>query len=132
MSKLQPAKLTLEDFKEQRSWISPLFSVLNSFTGDIVRAFSNGINVEDNLYQEIKEIKWRSSSGDFPLKFRPKFNVNPKGLFPIYLYNNTLGTYSILAPWIVWTYTNGDVVISDISGLTVGNTYTIRILVIYG
>lgn len=131
MAKLTPAKLTLEDFKEQRSWIAPLFSTLNGFTGELVRAFANGLTVEDNLNQEIKEIKWKNTGGDYPLRFRTKFNVFPRGLFPIYLYNHTLSAYSPLAPWVNWTFKNNEIVISDISGLTAGHIYTIRLNVIY-
>ena len=131
MATINPQKFTVEDFKGQQSWIGKLFSPLNQFTGDVVRAFSNGFTVEDNLYQEIKEIKWTSSAQNFPLKFKTKFAVYPKGLFPIYLHNNTLGAYSLAAPWVVWTYADGQVVITDISGLTIASTYTIRLLVIY-
>jgi len=132
MSKLNPAKLTLEDFPKQRDWIGPLFTVLNSFTGDLVGALSNGINVEDNLFQEIREIKWRNSSGDYPLKFRSKFKTNPKGLYPIYLFDHTTNAYSTLQPWVVWSYNEGSILISNISGLTSGTTYTIRLKVEYG
>ena len=130
--KLTPAKLTLEDFKDQRDWIGPLFSVLNQFTGDIVQAFSNAINIEDNLYQEIKEIKFKNSSQNFPLKFATKFKANPKGILPIYLYNNTLSAYSTQTPQVAWGYADGDVSMTSITGLTADSTYTIRLYVIYG
>lgn len=130
--KLSPAKLTLEDFKEQREWIGKLFSVLNAFTGDVVRAFSNQITVEDNLYQEIKEIKFKNTTNDYPLKFRTKFVSSPKGLAAIYLYDETLGAYSTETPQVVWSYSDGQVSISNISGLTASTTYSIRLLVIYG
>lgn len=132
MSKITPAKLTLEDFKEQRDWIGPLFSVLNSFTESIVKAFSNQLNVEDNLFQEIKEVKWRNSSGDFPLKFQTKFTANPKGLLPIFLFNNTLSANSTETPKVNWSYSDGMISISSITGLTTDSTYTIRLLLIYG
>ena len=132
MSKLQPAKLILEDFPKQRDWIGPLFTVLNKFTGDLVLAFSNNLTVEENLYMEIREIRWVNSSGNFPLKFRSKFRTSPKGLHVVYLFNNTLGTYSTQTPWVVWTYNDGEISISDISGLTANSDYTIRLQVIYG
>jgi hypothetical protein len=132
LSKLIPAKLTLEDFPEQRSWIGPLFSILNSFTGDLVRAFSNQLTVGDNLFQEIKEVKFVNQSGDFPLKFKTKFIANPQGLTPIYLFDNTVNAYSPLTPQVVWSYADGTISISNISGLTANTTYTIRLLLIYG
>jgi len=132
MSKITPQRFSVEEFSDQKSWIEKLFSPLNQITGDIVRAFSNGFNVEDNLFQEIKEIKWVSNDSNFPLKFRTKFSVQPRGLIYIYLLNNTLGAYSTVAPHIIWSYQDSTVTISNISGLIADNTYTIRILVIYG
>lgn len=132
MSKLNPQKFTVEEFQDQIKWIGKLFSPLNQFIGEVVAAFSNSLSIQDNLYQEIKEIKWTNSAGNFPLKFRTKFVSNPKGIVPIYLMNNTLGSYSTAQPWVVWSYADGQVNISAISGLTSGSTYTIRLLVIYG
>lgn len=132
MSKITPVKLTLEDFPEQRKWIAPLFSILNSIFGELVRGFNNGVTVEDNLFQEIKEIKWTNSTSEYPVKFRTKFAVAPKGLVPIYLYNNTSGAYSALSPWIVWSYVDGTILISSVVGLTSDSQYTMRIQVIYG
>ena len=132
MSKLNPQRFSTEEFPEQENWISKLFQPLNQFTGEVVRAFSNSLNIEDNLYQEIKEIKYVNSATNFPLKFRTKYNVSPRGLSVIYLLNNTTGSYSTQQPWLVWSYKSGDVSIGDISGLTASSTYTIRLLVYYG
>lgn len=126
-----PQKFTVEDFQEQQSWIGKLFSPLNQYLNEVVLAFNNNITVDDNLAQEFKEIKWVNSASNFPLRFKTKFNKQPKGLLPIYLLNNTLGSYSTLSPWVVWSYADGQVIISDISGLTASSTYTIRLLVIY-
>lgn len=132
MSKITPQRFSTEEFPDQQGWIEKIFSPLNQFTGDVVRAFSNGFNIQDNLFQEIKEIKWVNSSTNFPLKFKTKFAVSPKGLTTIYLLNNTLGSYSTQIPWVVWNYQDGAVTISNISGLTASSTYTIRLLVFYG
>jgi hypothetical protein len=132
MSKLNPQKFTLEDFPEQRSWIGNLFSPLNSFLGDVVRAFNNALTIEDNLYQEIREIKFKNSTNNFPYKFRTKFNSIPKGLLPIYLFNNDTGEYSDESPLVVWSYASNEVSISQISGLTSDVNYTIRVLILYG
>jgi len=132
MAQLTPQRFTVEEFPEQASWISKLFSPLNQITGDIVRAFSNSLSISDNLFQEIKEIAYKNTSSSFPLKFRTKFNSSPIGVIPIYLQNRTLGSYSTAQPWVVWAYQDGSVVISDISGLTASSDYTIKLLVIYG
>lgn len=130
--RLNPAKLTLEDFPEQRSWIGKLFSVLNKFTGDLVQGFTNQLTVEDNLFQEIREVKFTNSSSEFPLKFRTKFASAPKVLIAGYLFNVTTGVYSTAAPWVQWSYQDGQVLISNVSGLTTDNQYTMRLILIYG
>lgn len=132
MSKITSQRFSNEDFPEQQSWIGKMFTPLNMFFGDVIRAFSNGISVEDNLFQEIKEIKWVNSPTNFPVKFRTKFKTQPRGLVPIYLANNTDGVYSNQAPWVEWAFQDSEITIPAISGLTAGKTYTIRLLVIYG
>lgn len=132
MSKINPQQFTLEGFPEQRGWIGKLLSPLNQLTGDIVRAFKNQLSIEDNLYQEIKEIKWVNNSGEFPIRFTPKFKASPKMILTGYIYNNTDSVYSSSAPHVVWSYNGEQVLISNISGLTSGKTYTIRLLAIYG
>ena len=132
MSKISPAKLTLEDFPNQRDWIGPLFSLLNTFTGDVINAFSNATTIQDNLYQEIKELRFVNTTALFPLRFKTKFSSAPKGLMPIYLYNNTTVTYSTAQPWVQWSYASGILSISSVSGLTASSDYTMRLLVLYG
>lgn len=132
MAKVNPQKFTNEDFQDQKDWIGKLFSPLNQFLGDVVRAFNNGFTIEDNLYQEIREIKFKNSTNNFPYKFKTKFNAIPKGLVSIYLFNNTTGTYSTQTPLVVWSYAEQEVSISTISGLTADVNYTIRVLILYG
>lgn len=132
MSKISPQRFSVEEFPEQQDWIGKLFTPLNQLTGEIVAAFANGLSVKDNLMQEIKEVKWVNSTTNFPLKFRTKFgNKAPIALLPGYLLNNTTGAYSTVQPWVVWSYKDGEVLISDVMGLVSGNTYTIRLVVIY-
>lgn len=132
MARLNPQQFTVEAFPEQQTWIGKLFSPLNQLTGDIVRAFRNQLTISDNLFQEIREIRWVNQTANFPLRFTPKFGVQPVGLTCIYIYNTTDAVYSSSAPHVVWTFNGEQVVISDISGLTTDKAYTIKLLVIYG
>ncbi len=129
---LNSKQFSVEEFKDQATWIGKLFTGLNQFLGEVNQGFKNGMTVNDNLYQEIREVKWVNKAQNFPLKFITKFAVHPRGLMPIYLLNNTTGNYSSLQPWIAWGYSDGQVTISEITGLNPNETYTIRILVIYG
>jgi hypothetical protein len=132
MAKLNPQQFTLEAFPEQQSWIGKLFSPLNTLTGDIVRAFRNQLSIEDNLFQEIKEIKFIDRPADYPVRFTPKFSNPPLGLSVIYIYNNTTSAYSDSAPHVEWSYDGQQVVISNVGGLAFNNNYTMRLLIYYG
>jgi len=132
MSKLTPQKFVIENFASQASWIGPLLSSLNSFFNDLVISSSNKFSIEDNLFQEIKEIKFKNDSNNFPLSFKTKFNVNPKGIILIYNYDNTLATCATQTPVICWRFSNNEIIIDSITGLTASTVYTFRLLVIYG
>lgn len=132
MAKLTGSKFTVEGFPEQASWIGKFFSSLNQFIGETLAAFNNGITVSENLYQELREVKFVNSSGNFPLKFVSKFSSLPKSVQIIYCYNETDGTTQTITTLPVWTYTNGQISISSITGLTASKTYLIRVHVIYG
>ena len=132
MALIRPQKFIIEAFKEQASWIGSLLQPLNFMFDDLRIAFSNNITIADNLNQEIKEIKFKNSSNNFPLTFKTKFNSNPKGLMMIYLYDETLSKGAAINPAIEWKYKDGDIQILSLSGLTASTIYTIRFLVIYG
>jgi hypothetical protein len=132
MAQIKPQKFIVEAFREQASWIGSLLNPLNFMFNDLSLAFNNQITIKENLYQEIKEIKFKNETSSFPLRFKTKFNVYPQGMLMIYSYNNTLSTSAALNSSIDWTFTNNEIIISSISGLTAGQTYTLRMLVIYG
>ena len=132
MAQIKPQKFIVEAFKDQAGWIGSLLTPLNLMFNDLSLAFNNQMTVADNLYQEIKEVKFKNETNNFPLRFKTKFNVYPKGMMLIFAYNNTLSAPAALAPAIDWTFTNNEIVISSISGLTASQIYTIRLLVIYG
>lgn len=132
MAIINPQLFTVESFPEQQTWIGKLFSPLNQFTGDVIKGFRNGLTVKDNLYQEIKELKFVNSTSNFPLRFTTKFASAPQGVLTMFIYNETLSTYSSTAPHFVWNYANNQVILNSVSGLTADNTYTVRFLIIYG
>lgn len=132
MSKISPSKLSIEDFPEQRSWIGKLFEVLNQFSGELNTSFQNALTIQDNLFQEIKELKFKYSTDQLPIKFRAKFGTSPQGILPIYLYDTTSNVYGPAAPWPVWSYADGQVSIASIVGLTSNHNYVMRLLIIYG
>lgn len=128
--KITPRKYTLEDFKDQ-SWIGKLLSPLNSFIESVYALTQNNVSIEDNLFQEIKEIKFVNNAANFPLKFQTKFNKLPKSVLCIYCVA-TDGTTSSAQPWATWSYSNSQIQIDSLTSLTTDKTYIIRVHVIYG
>lgn len=132
MAKINPQKFIVEQFPDQASWIGSLFSSLNSFINEVFLAFQNKLTVEDNLFQEIKEVKFSYTANNLPVRFRTKFNIFPKGMILIYAYNDTDSSAPTTQPWPQWVFQNGEIIINDFDGLTSGKTYIMKFLVIYG
>jgi hypothetical protein len=131
MSKLSPRKLTVEDFKDQQNWIGKLLSPMNDYFQQIYQGWNNGITVEDNLFREIRELKFTVDASTFPLRFKPKFASTPKGMNLIYCIDAD-GTDLTQVPCVNFRTNNGLIEITSIGGLTTGHTYTLRLEVIYG
>lgn len=129
--KLNPRKFSLEDFSEPPDWLGSLLQPLNQFIQESVQGTTNNLTISDNLFQEIKEIKFVNDSGNFPLSFRNKFNKMPIGLSVIYC-QATDGSQCSNTPWVQWSYSDQKTTISAISNLTSSLTYTIRLHIIYG
>ncbi len=54
MSDLPPIRrLLVEDFATQKSWISPLLLIFNSFTEAVVNTLTSGVTVKDNTTGDI-------------------------------------------------------------------------------
>lgn len=129
--KLNPRKFNLEDFPEPPAWLGNLLSPLNQFIQESVQGTTNKITVNDNLYQEIKEIRFVNNSGNFPLSFKNKFPKMPIGITVIYC-QATDGTQPSNTPWIQWNYSEQKTTITAVSNITSSLTYSIKLLIIYG
>ena len=129
--KLSPRRYTVEEFPEQQSWIGNLLSPLNQTVQELFSGLQNNVTVSENLYQEIKTLKFTVDTSTYPIKFKTKFNKQPEGLSVIYCKDTTGGTASN-TPWVTWSYADGTLSITNITNLTTSSAYTIRLLIIYG
>lgn len=127
--KITNRKFQQEDFKDQ-SWIGRLLSPLNTFISEVYSAFQNNLSIKDNLYQEIKALTFVNESSNFPLIFRTKFNKYPEGLTVIFCQDSN-GSYPSVQPLIQWSYSDGQISIASISGLTTSSKYTFKFLIFY-
>lgn len=129
--KLSPRRYTVEEFPEQQSWIGNLLSPLNQTIQELFSGLNNNITISDNLYQEVKELKFTVDATTYPIKFKTKFNKQPVGIHVLYC-KDSLGGTSSDTPWLTWSFSDGLLTITNITNLTTSSTYIIRVLVIYG
>lgn len=121
----------MEEFPDQQDWIGNLISPLNQQAQELLNGLANDLTISDNLYQEIKELRFVNEAGNFPIRFRTKFNKYPSGLNVIYC-RDTLGSTPSGMPWIDWGFADGLLSISSITNLTSSLTYILRVNLIYG
>ena len=125
-------KFSVEQFdKDQQAWIGNLLSPMNLLIQQLFAGLTNNITIQDNLFQEVKEVTFVNNTGNFPVNFKTKFNKPPLGLYVLYCVDST-GAMPTSYPWPVWSYANQSVAITSIAGLTANSTYTMRFHVIYG
>jgi hypothetical protein len=128
--KISPRRFTVEEFPDQQDWIGNLISPINQTTQELVTGLSNNLTIDENLYQEIKELKFINNAANFPLRFKTKFNKLPMGLSIIYCKDSSGGTASNM-PWPTWDFNNGLLSITSITNLTNDFNYTLRVHIIY-
>lgn len=128
--KLSPRRYTVEEFPDQQSWIGNLLSPLNQSNQELFSGLNNNITIAENLYQEVKELKFTVDATTYPIRFKTKFNKHPLGINVIYCMDSTGGTASN-TPWLTWSFADGLMTITNITNLTSSMTYTLRIHVIY-
>lgn len=105
---------------------------MNDFIQQVYAGWNNGLTTDENLYREIKELKFTVDTTTYPIRFKPKFAANPKGFNLIY-YRESNGVAFTQVPCINLDIGSGGLVeLSSIGGLTNGSTYTLRLEVIYG
>lgn len=129
--KISPRSFTVEQFPEQQSWIGTLLAPINQTNQELFSGLNNGITIQDNLNQEVKELNFTLDASTYPIKFKTKFNKQPMGLHVIYCIDTTGGT-ATNTPWLTWSFGDGQLTISNITNLTTNKKYILRILVIYG
>lgn len=49
-------RLAVEDFKEQKSWIEPLFDILNQFILSVVTALNRRLTISENMLGQVAQV----------------------------------------------------------------------------
>lgn len=80
---------------------------------------------------EIYNLKFVNEVSYFPINFAIKFKKHPEMVLIGQLIDED-GNTSSVAPLLSWEYSEGNLSISAISGLTASKTYNVKLLIIYG
>lgn len=128
--KLSSQKLSVEGYKDQASWIGKLFTPLNQFISQVYSGFNNNLTVEDNFYQEIKDISFLNDATCFPITTKLKFNKYPQMVILGSCITST-GTYPSVQPIVQWSFKDGQLLVNAVSGLTANLKYNVKFLIIY-
>jgi len=128
--KLSSQKFSVEQFQDQKDWISKLFAPLNNFISQVYTGFSNQLSVSDNLFMEFKSYTFVYETTNLPLRLKTKFNKYPEMVLIGKCEDSSGGAPSV-APLITWAYEENNLIINSISGLTASSKYTIKFLIIY-
>ncbi len=134
MARIPPIKrLTTEDFKDQTSWIGKLIQPLNEFMSSVSLALTRGLTFSENMAAQVKDVKVTHAASAYPLKFLYDLSSKPQGALVVRVVEVS-DTPSVLsnAVYADWDYRDGQVIINNFTGLTNGNTYNVRVIILAG
>jgi hypothetical protein len=122
-----------EDYKDSPSWFERFLSPLNLFLRTVYEAFDRNLTFTDNISSVQKEftILAGSTPADNTAAFTYKMKTDPIGVIPLRVIQESENYVPIQAAiGISWRKGNGEIIIDAISGLTDGEVYSVRVLVI--
>ncbi len=128
MSRLpQLKRLVAEDFPDQKAWIRPLFSVINSFMESVVATLDRAVTVSENLEAEIKTVTFTSvPTASNPVTLSWGFTASPTAL----VVGNIVGATLSNAVSIQWTYGGEGLRITNLIGVTPTSTSPISLTLV--
>ena len=129
MSKLpQLTKLRRDDLGSNLPpWMDKVIYTVNRLADSVYTALNSGLTPADNLKAQILTLTIATS--DLPYKASVNLPVTDLILTNIYEKSGSRVDFTT-AVWPDWVYdaSNGTVIVYNISGLTAGKTYVIRLL----
>jgi hypothetical protein len=136
MARIPPTKrLTIEDYKDQSSWIGRLIFPINDFFQYVSLALNKNLTIADNLAQELHtvQVTLAGTASDYPILFRTNLKT-VVGLHVINCYEIASSPSVITsAVYVSWQNTGtGQIQVNNITGLTTGKKYSITLVVIAG
>lgn len=131
MSNLPELKnLRNEDFKNPDENLKSLIATLSRFMSSVYNVLNSGINVQDNLLGEFKDISFTSAS--IPITITLSSRISNVQAVMVASFNEVANNYvaSTFCPGITWRQVDRTIIIYGISGLTASTNYTMRLLIL--
>lgn len=126
-------KIKREDLKDAPPWINYLIDPLNGFMESVYQALSSNITFQDNVLSFVKEITYDTPStypsGVANITFINTLKVRAIGVVVAQAYVKNAYTPVAGPVYVPWIESNGNIVVSTITGLSASTSYTIRLLV---
>lgn len=124
-------RFLIEDYPTEATWIGTLLYPLNLLLTTLYANLNNGLTLQANSLAQINTV---SIAGSSPTtSFLWKYSSNPAGVVVI---NTVLASGAAAniktAVTCQWSYSAGVITITNVTGLTLGNTYNITFYVIGG
>jgi hypothetical protein len=71
--------LKVEDFKDQKGWISPMFYILNRFISSCIAAVNGDLQFGENItgMEHVFDFTFQSTAATFPQQFKWTINRRP-------------------------------------------------------
>lgn len=123
-------RLSREDYPEAPSWLDKLLFPLNSFLTSTYAALNNQLTINENMIGQTRTVTY---VGGGAASFTWPFTTNPLG-YQVINVTDSNGKNVILssAPWLNASFSQGQVTIQNVTGLTSGVTYLVTVYVIGG
>lgn len=119
---------------EQQPMIEKLSYSVNTGFDSIISALTRNLTFNDNFNSEIKTFDIITDSAGTPtntVSFSTIINGNVAGIIVLRAINKTNTTsYPNATPFITYTQNNNNLTVSNITGLTAKDTYSITILMV--
>jgi hypothetical protein len=131
-------RIVIEEFPaEHRKWLTNLVGPLNDFFKVIYQTLNKGITFADNIQSQTKDLYFTYSSiypsKTNPVRFQNSMPVKPIGVILLSVQDVSSDPAVISnAVYLDWLYNGQDVEIRNITGLTVGTSYKMKVLTIGG
>lgn len=130
MAQLPPFKsLRKEDFPQAPMWFIGVMYILNQFMNAVSLAFNKNISLRQNMDCQIFVYTFDYAVAPFTaIDITTTLRRKADGVLVLQNVNNT--TREAVNSTCAWNVTNDGVSVTDISGISVGNQYTITLLIV--